>query len=325
MSKLGIPAAMFLAAALTGCGMFGFSPPVDPLLKDAKEFREVAPVPAPVPRELAKELLPTFVVEPGDTLLVQPVELDTPVRFPPDQLVFLDGTIDLGIYGRPVVAGRTLVQIEPMIQDLVNTKERERAKEKAAFLKEKEPEFRPVPITVRLIGRVSKVYYVLGEVHSPNAYPLSGRETVLDAIVQAGGLSHRAARDQIVLSRPTPPEGCRVLLPVCYDQIVQLGDTSTNYQLMPGDRVFVPSQGMLASLLPFAQQRCGCRGGPCCRPQVSCFGGGCASPNGGCATTVPATSVVHPPVPAGPATLPTIPATLPNTPQLAIPRAPGYQ
>jgi polysaccharide export outer membrane protein len=28
---------------------------------------------------------------------------------------------------------------------------------------------------------------------------------------------------------------------VCYREIVQIGDTSTNYQLAPGDRVFVPS------------------------------------------------------------------------------------
>ena len=38
-----------------------------------------------------------------------------------------------------------------------------------------------------------------------------------------------------------PPDGCRVVLPICYDNIVQLGDTSTNYQLAPGDRIFVPS------------------------------------------------------------------------------------
>ena len=54
-------------------------------------------VPAPVPRELAMELLPTHVVVPGDTLLVQPVELDAPLRLPPDQPVQPDGTIDLGI------------------------------------------------------------------------------------------------------------------------------------------------------------------------------------------------------------------------------------
>ena len=94
------------AAALSGCETFGISTPNNPLLPEAKLARDVAPVPAPVPRELAKELHPPYVVEPGDTLLVQPAELDAPVRLPPDQPVFPDGTIDLGIYGRPVVAGK---------------------------------------------------------------------------------------------------------------------------------------------------------------------------------------------------------------------------
>src|SRR5262249_18057564 len=229
-----------------------------------------------VSRELSKELLPTYVVEPGDTLLVQPVEFDSPVRFPPDQPVLLDGTIDLGVYGRPVAAGKTLAQIELEVQELVNAKERAKL---AKMVKEPEkaPEPKPILITVRLVGRVSKVYYVLGEVHSPNAYPLSGRETVLDAIMQAGGLNKQAAHDLIILSPPTPPDGCRPLYPVCYDQIVQLGDTTTNYQLQPGDRVFVPSQGILETLLPCLHRR---QNGPCCRPQVSCFGGECHTAGG---------------------------------------------
>jgi hypothetical protein len=156
----------------------------------------------------------------------------------------------------------------------------------------------------------------------PNAYPLSGRETVLDAIVQAGGLTRRAARDQIVLSRPTHPDGCRVVYPVCYDQIVQLGDTSTNYQLMPGDRVFVPSQNMLATLLPIGQRRC--KSGPCSRPQVGCFGGAsCATPAGGCAPAV-SPAAAHPTVPAATAcpTCPTNPAATACPTCPPIPAAP---
>src|SRR5215218_6471316 len=95
--------ALFALGAI-GCSTvtdtLGISTPNYPLEKGAKAIRDTAPVPAPIPRELAKELLPTHVVEPGDTLLVQPVELDAPVRLPPDQPVQPDGTIDLGVYGR---------------------------------------------------------------------------------------------------------------------------------------------------------------------------------------------------------------------------------
>src|SRR4029453_9400152 len=60
--------------------------------------------------------------------------------------------------------------------------------------------------TVRLGTRDSKVYYVLGEVNAPGAFPLRGRETVLDGIVAAGGLNSNASRNNIILSRPTHPD-----------------------------------------------------------------------------------------------------------------------
>src|SRR5262249_4927085 len=151
---------------------------------------------------------------PGDVLLVQPVDLDSPVRLPSDQTVLPDGKIDLGRYGRLPVGGKTVEQIEEDVQ---------------AAVKAKTPE--AGLINVRLVGRASKVYYVLGQVNAPGSFPLQGRETVLDGIVAAGGLNIRASRANIILSRPTAPEGCRVVLPVCYRQIVQLGDTTTNYQL----------------------------------------------------------------------------------------------
>lgn len=246
----------------------GISPPTNPLLKDAKAIRDAAPVPAPGGRELAKELLPTHVVEPGDTLLVQPVELDAPVRLPPDQPVQLDGSIDLGVYGRPVVAGKTLAQVETQIKDVI--KARDKGKD--------------LPVTVRLIGRPGKVYYVLGEVNAPGVFPLTGRETVLDGIVAAGGLTRRASLGNIILSRPTAPDSCRIVYPVCYQQITQLGDTTTNYQLAPGDRVFVPSKSVLEDLLP---KRCQSPAAACSRPQVPCYGGACAPGGGPGAVTVP--------------------------------------
>ena len=35
---------------------------------------------------------------------------------------------------------------------------------------------------------------------------------------------------------------------MCYRQIVQLGDTTTNYQLQPGDRIYVPGKGFWENL-----------------------------------------------------------------------------
>ncbi|HEY8505440.1 MAG TPA: polysaccharide biosynthesis/export family protein [Gemmataceae bacterium] len=223
------PGLLLAVAALAGCSTTSiydlFPGKSNTALTDtARAVRQ--PFPADVPRELAKIVHPPFTVEPGDGLLIQPEELDSPVRLPNDQTVLPDGTIDLGRYGRLVAAGKTLPQIEQEVRAAV-----EKETPDAGF------------ISVRLISRQSKVYYVLGEVNTPGSFPLSGRETVLDAIVAAGGLTSRASRNNIILSRPTPPGSGRVVLPVCYPAIVQLGDTSTNYQIAAGDRIFVPRAG----------------------------------------------------------------------------------
>src|SRR3954470_4972180 len=57
------------------------------LLPEARAIRDSAPMPAPVPRELTKAVLPAYIVEPGDVLLVTPSDLDSPVRLPSDQTV----------------------------------------------------------------------------------------------------------------------------------------------------------------------------------------------------------------------------------------------
>jgi protein involved in polysaccharide export with SLBB domain len=221
-------------------------------------------MPPPVPRELEKTVLPAYVVEPGDVLLVQPVNLESPVRLPSDQTVLPDGKIDLGQYGRLLVAGKTVEQIEAEVQPIIQAKTPDTG-----------------PINVRLVGRNSKVYYVLGQVNAPGSFPLQGRETVLDGLVAAGGLNVRASRANIILSRPTAPDGCRVVLPVCYKQIVQLGDTTTNYQLQPGDRIYVPAQSFWEQICgQDKDEKNGCS--PCIRPQTPCLWGGGNCGNGKC-------------------------------------------
>jgi len=71
---------------------------------------------------------------------------------------------------------------------------------------------------------------------------------VLDGIMAAGGLTSRASACDMLLARPTDPPSCRVTLPVCYRAITQLGDTTTNYQLRPGDRIFVARQSTFEEL-----------------------------------------------------------------------------
>jgi polysaccharide biosynthesis/export protein len=207
------------------------------------------------PRELSKMPLEAFYVQPGDVLLLEVIDLNSDVRLPADQTVMVDGTIDLGEYGRIVVAGMTVEQIEVAVTAAVQSLHRN------AAIK---------PINVRLNVAESAVYYVLGEVNAPGSYPLIGRETVLDGIVTAGGLSDRASECQVILSRPTPPGSCRIVLPVCYDRVVQLGDTTTNYQLRPGDRIYVGTR-TFCEAVKFWKTDCDrCPGGACpCRGSLT--------------------------------------------------------
>ncbi len=241
---------LFIVGCSSGSGRgFTLLPAGHKLTEDAKSLRYANAPPIQIPRELEKQPLPPYTVEPGDTLLVQPADLDSPVRLPGDQPILPDGTINLGKYGLLQVAGKTVPEIEAMVRTAVQGQNKG---QDAGF------------ITVRVVARQSKVYYVIGEVNSPGAFQLQGRETVLDGIMQAGGLTDNASRDNIIVSRPTKPNCPRIVLPFCWKNVVQLGDTATNYQLAPGDRIYVPSRTCLESIPGLNRHA---EKNPCCGPQ----------------------------------------------------------
>ena len=96
----------------------------------------------------------------------------------------------------------------------------------------------------------SKVYYVIteGAGYGDNIVrlPVTGNETVLDAISNINGLSRLSSKD-IWIARPAPSGvGCEQILPVDIEGIMKGGITATNYQLMPGDRVFIAQDHMVA-------------------------------------------------------------------------------
>lgn len=179
------------------------------------------------PRELQKVSMPLHVVEPPDELQisVRPLALGT---VPSNVQVRADGHIDLEFFGDVYVAGLTLHDVE-----------RKLLLRFLAAAAEKKIED-PVEVSVRLIDASnSKRYYVLGTVTTPNSFPLKGNETVLDGILQAG-LRSNSLPDKAYLVRPHPAGGPDQVLKVDWFGITERGDTMTNYQLMPGDRIYVP-------------------------------------------------------------------------------------
>ena len=96
----------------------------------------------------------------------------------------------------------------------------------------------------------SKVYYIITEGAGMGdnvvSVPVTGNETVLDAVGQVQGLSQLSSKN-IWIARPAPGGfGCEQHLPVDWDGITRGGATATNYQVLPGDRIFIAEDGMIA-------------------------------------------------------------------------------
>jgi polysaccharide export outer membrane protein len=226
-----------------------------------------------VPREFDKQALPPYVVEPPDLLLIQASDRVTLSlqRIEGQHLVAPDGTINLGIYGTVRVAGLNLAQIA----DAVANRLLEIMPGLARGEVERDPETgkpeidpktkKTTPIkwgdrfsTIELIKKEmqvdvlsynSKYYYVItdGGGYGQQVYPflITGNETVLDALAKVNGIPAVGSKKKVWLARATRPGQAPKIMPVDWCGVAQRGQADTNYQLFPGDRVFVQSDAWI--------------------------------------------------------------------------------
>ena len=151
-------------------------------------------------------------------------------------LVGPDGTINLRQYGQVSVTGKTIAEAQAAIQ-----------KHLAKYLKSPE-------LSVDVAAYNSKAYYVItqgaGLADNIRRLPVTGNETVLDALSQINGLAQVSSKN-IWIARPSATDGEQgTILPVNYDAITSRGATSTNYQLLPGDRLFIAENKPLEKKAP---------------------------------------------------------------------------
>lgn len=192
-------------------------------------------------RELHKAPYPPYVIEPPDELEIA-IRPPLPDGAPSTFVVQPDGFVDLGFAGDVFVAGTTLNEAEERIA-LHLTEQKKASNEDGSKTN--------YEVSVRLANNQSKFYYVMGSVGNQGRFKCTGNETVLDAILQAG-LRSNSLPDKTYVSRPHPAGGPDIILKVNWFGIRDRGDTLTNYQLLPGDRVIVPGTkppGVLGSLL----------------------------------------------------------------------------
>ena len=148
-------------------------------------------------------------------------------------LVRTDGTVSLGIYGSVQVTGLTLSEAKQVIEAHLSK-----------YLQAPE-------VSVDVAAYNSKVYYVVydggGSGQQVYRLPITGNDTVLDAVSQLNGLSPVSDTNRIWVARPAcgnnQPDQ---VLPVDWRAVAARGRAETNYQLLPGDRIYVQAYPLVA-------------------------------------------------------------------------------
>ena len=226
-----------------------------------------------VPNELSAVTLPEYVIEPPDVVQIEavlrvvkgsakdpdaikkdadkpeakgPVEYSNytePLPIHPIAQQFQvqpDGFVHLGAYGSVPVSGLTVNQARLAIRAALAKQIEVKAGGKIE---------ESLIVIVSVVQYNSKTYTVFtdGGGNGERVYkmPITGKEFVTDAIANIGGLPVEASKRNIWVARRTPEINEQQILPVDWVGISQWGVASTNWQLFPGDRVYVKAQRLV--------------------------------------------------------------------------------
>ncbi|MDY3562843.1 sigma-70 family RNA polymerase sigma factor [Gemmata sp. JC673] len=203
--------------------------------------RELAPIPV-------KDGLSPYVIEAPDTLLIEVVVqrkgVGGPVteRLPLHPIsglfqVRMDGTVGLGVWGSVSVAGRTLNEAAAAIRSRLAAH---------AALKDQRHITDALVVMVDVVAYNSKRYYVIvdeGAAELVYPFPITGSDAVLDALGKLRDVQVTIRPDTKIWVARKGKEGTEPqILPVDWSGITTKGITHTNYQLLPGDRIYVKSK-----------------------------------------------------------------------------------
>lgn len=183
-------------------------------------------------RAAIEKHLKQFIKNPQTSVSLAQTRAQQQVQGP--HLVRPDGTVGLGIYGSVYVTGMTLAEAKQAIEEHLSQ-----------YL------YRP-EISLDVVAYNSKVIYVItdlgGNGETVVRLPVTGNETVLDAVGNIGGLSVVSSRHRIWIARPAPDDaGTQQIIPINWNAIARGAATATNYQLLPGDRLYVQAAPMISA------------------------------------------------------------------------------
>ena len=138
-----------------------------------------------------------------------------------NQKVGVDGKLSLRLLGSVRVVGLTPKEIAAKLQELLR------------------PYYEDPKVQVLVTEYASKKYYVFGEVNAEGPYPYTGKDSVIDALSQAG-MNFIAWRSIVQVVRPAPDPDETARIQVDLDHMMRTGDLRMNVLLEPGDIVYVP-------------------------------------------------------------------------------------
>jgi polysaccharide export outer membrane protein len=173
----------------------------------------------PAPPTAVGEVAP-YSVGPGDVLSIfvwRNPELSVTVPVRPD------GRVSMPLVQDVVAGGMTPAELA-----------REIEKRLAKYITE--PVVTVIP--TRFVGPFSYQVRVIGEAANPRALPYRENMTLLDAMIQAGGLTRYAAGNRATLVRTV--NGTQASYQVFLDSLIKQGDIGANVALLPGDIIIIP-------------------------------------------------------------------------------------
>ena len=161
-----------------------------------------------------------YVIGPGDTLQIsvwRSPELSTSVPVRPDGRISTPLVEDIVAAGRtPAELGREIeVRLKKFVSDPIVT-----------------------VMVSSFVGPYSQQIRIVGEAVTPKAIPYKAHMTVLDAMIEVGGLTPYAAGNRAKIVRIVG--GHQVTSIVRLTDLLKDGDVSANTDLQPGDIVIIP-------------------------------------------------------------------------------------
>ena len=171
----------------------------------------------------------------------------TPV-YPKESPLYLIGpgdNVNVFVWGNPELSASVPVRPDgrittPLIEDVSASGKtptqlaREMEKQLSRYIKN------PVVtvIVTAFVGRFSEQIRVVGEAAKPQALSYREQMTLLDVMIDVGGVTEFAAGNRAKIIRSV--DGKQHEIPVRLDDLIKDGDISANVAVLPGDILIIP-------------------------------------------------------------------------------------